>query len=200
MTCNLKRQINYYISSDTSYTLEYFQLEGNYKVYLAQLPGSLRAGQKLKHVVKGIVQCLLNTDRHGVLTTPRNPVPLFDHPLGREMLPHVQSKPPLTWSSFELFPCILSLDLREEEISTSFPISHLQEAVESSEVTTHPHFFTRLGKPKALSCSFHISEVIYIMLLNFCSFFQNVFKTLNFHSLDKWSRWRCTFKKNRQIV
>jgi len=35
------------------------QLEGTYSDHLVQLPDQFRADQKLKHVIKGIVQMLL---------------------------------------------------------------------------------------------------------------------------------------------
>lgn len=52
-----------------------------YKHHLAQLYDHFRAEQNLKYVVKGIVQRLLNTNRHVALTMS----PVFHHPLGKEM-------------------------------------------------------------------------------------------------------------------
>ena len=47
------------IISDTCFIfirIEYFQLEGTYSDYLGQLPDHFRAHQKLKHIIKSIVQ------------------------------------------------------------------------------------------------------------------------------------------------
>ncbi|KAK4816063.1 hypothetical protein QYF61_011071 [Mycteria americana] len=61
-----------------------------------QLPDRFRADQKLKHGIKGIVQMpLKHWQAWGIDHLSRKPVPGFDHPLGKEMLPKVQSEPPL---------------------------------------------------------------------------------------------------------
>ena len=70
--------------------IEYFPLEGTYNNRLAQLPDHFRADQKLKHAIKGIVQMpLKHWQAWGIDHLSRKPVPVFDHPLGKEMLPNV---------------------------------------------------------------------------------------------------------------
>ena len=66
----------------------------------------------------------------------RKPVPVFDHPLGKQTLPNVQSKPPLAqlWT----IPTRPNTGSPGEEISTSLSLSAPQEAVESNEVTPQP--------------------------------------------------------------
>ncbi|PKU36123.1 aryl hydrocarbon receptor nuclear translocator-like protein 2 isoform x1 [Limosa lapponica baueri] len=72
------------------------QLEGTYNDHLVQVPDHFRAAQKLKHVVKGIIQMpLKHWHTSDIDHLSRKPVPVFDHPLSKEMLPNVQSKPPL---------------------------------------------------------------------------------------------------------
>lgn len=44
-------------------------MEEAYNDHLVSLPDDFRDDQKLKHVTKGIVQRLLNTDRYGAPTT-----------------------------------------------------------------------------------------------------------------------------------
>jgi len=64
-------------------------LEGTYR-NLVQLPDQFWACQKLKHVIKGVVQMPLKA--WGIDHFSRKPVPAFNHPLNKEMLPTVQSK------------------------------------------------------------------------------------------------------------
>jgi len=65
--------------------------------HLVPLPDQLRADQQLKHVIKGIVQMPLEHQQAwGIDHLSRKPVPGFHHPLGKEMLPNIQSEPPLT--------------------------------------------------------------------------------------------------------
>jgi len=71
-------------------------LEGNYKDHVVQLPDHFRAGQRLKRVTKCMVQVLLKyCQAWGIDYLSRRSVVVFDHPVGKEMLPHVQVKPPL---------------------------------------------------------------------------------------------------------
>jgi len=78
-------------------TKQKFQLEGTYNNHLVQPPDHSRADQKLKHVIKGIVQMPLEHGQAwGIDHISRKPVLVFDHPLGKEMLHNAQSKPPLT--------------------------------------------------------------------------------------------------------
>lgn len=65
-------------------------MDGTYNDHLVQWPDQFGADQKLKHIVKG------NVFSFGPLS--RKPVKVFDHPLGKETLPHVHSKPPLAHS------------------------------------------------------------------------------------------------------
>ena len=63
--------------------------------HLVQLPDHFRADQKLKHVLKGIVQMpLKHRQAWGIDHLSRKPIPGFDHPLGKKMLPNVKSRPP----------------------------------------------------------------------------------------------------------
>jgi len=78
-------------------------LEGTNEDHLVQQPGQFRADQKLKHVVKGIVQMPLKRwQAWGIDHLSSKPVPSLDHPLSKEMLPTLQAEPP--WCSFEPFP------------------------------------------------------------------------------------------------
>jgi len=71
-------------------------LKETYNDHLVQLPDQFRADLKLKHVVKGIVQMpLKHRQGWGIDHLSRKPVPVFDHPLGKDMLRNVQSKPAL---------------------------------------------------------------------------------------------------------
>jgi len=67
-----------------------------YKDHLVHLPDHFRAGQMLKCVTKGMVQApLKHCQDWGISQLCRKPVAVFDPPLGKEMLPLVQLKPPL---------------------------------------------------------------------------------------------------------
>lgn len=48
-----------------------------------QLPDHFSANHRLKCIDKGIIQCLLNTDRHVTSNLSRRPVPVFDHPYSK---------------------------------------------------------------------------------------------------------------------
>lgn len=52
----------------------------------------IRDDQKFKHVVKGIVQNLLNADRLEYQQLLQEACSVFDHPLGKEMIPNAQAK------------------------------------------------------------------------------------------------------------
>lgn len=75
--------------------IEQFLMEGVYNSHLVQLTELFRADQKLKHVIKDIVQMLFNTDRLGLSTTSLGSLFQGLTPLSKEMLPNVQSKLPL---------------------------------------------------------------------------------------------------------
>lgn len=73
-----------------------FYLERTYNDHLVQLPNQFRADQKLKVVANGIFQKLLeHWQAGGISHLSREPVPVFDHSLSKEMLPNIKSKPPL---------------------------------------------------------------------------------------------------------
>lgn len=56
----------------------------------------LKCDRKLKHVVKGIDQTPLKCCQvWGIDQFSREPIPVFDHPLRKEMLLNVHSEPPL---------------------------------------------------------------------------------------------------------
>ena len=114
-----------------------FQLEGTYNDHRVQLPDSLRADQKLKHVVKGIVQMSLKQSQvRGIDHLSRKPVAVFDHLLSKEMFPNVQSRFPLALHC--TIPMHPLSGYQGEELSTSLSTSIPQEAVESNEVTPQP--------------------------------------------------------------
>lgn len=71
-------------------------MEGAYSNHLAQLPDHFKADQKLQDVIKDILQMPLKHQQAWVIDhLSRKPVPGFDHPLGKEVLLNVTSKPPL---------------------------------------------------------------------------------------------------------
>jgi len=112
-----------------------FQLEGTYNDHLVQLPDQFRADQKLKRVIKGIVQMPLNTDRLGASTSALgSPFQC----LSKETLPNVQSEPPL--SQLETIPTHHVTGSQGEGISTSLSTSSPLEAVKSNEVAPQPPF------------------------------------------------------------
>jgi len=71
-------------------------MERTFNDHLVQLPDQFRADQKLKYVVKGIVQTSLkHRQAQGIDHLSRKHVSAFDHPLCKKMLPNVQSESPL---------------------------------------------------------------------------------------------------------
>jgi len=80
----------------------------------------------------------------GIDHLPRKPVPVFEHPLGNEMLPNAKSKPPLEQlCAIPMHPVTGS---QGEEISTSISTSPPQEAIESNESPLRL-LFSKLDKP-----------------------------------------------------
>ena len=72
-----------------------FHLEDPCHNHLVQLPDDFAADQKLKHVVKGIVQMpLKHWQAWGIDHLSRKPVLGFDQPLSKEILPNVHSETP----------------------------------------------------------------------------------------------------------
>ena len=77
---------------------------------------------KLKHVARGTVQMpRKHGQAWGIDHLSGKPVPVFDHPLAKEMLPTVQSKPPLAqlWT----IPTCPVTGYQGEELSTSLSTS-----------------------------------------------------------------------------
>ena len=61
-----------------------------------QLPGHFQVSQKLKHVIEGVIQIPLeHWQTWGINHPARKPVPVSDHPHNTDILPNVQSEPPL---------------------------------------------------------------------------------------------------------
>ena len=117
-----------------------FELEGTYNDHLVQLPDQFRADQKLKHV-KGILQMPLKQwQAWGIDHLSRKHVPVLDHRLGKEVLPNVQSEPPLVqlWA----IPTLPVTGYQGEELSTSLSTSPPQEAAESNEITSQLYYNT----------------------------------------------------------
>lgn len=114
-----------------------------YNNHLVQL-----SDHNLNYIIKDIVQMLFKHWQIWGITNPfRKTVPVFAHPLTKEMLHKVKSKPP--WCGFEPFPRVLPLDSRE--IGSSLSTSPPQEAGERNEITPHL-FHYKLDKPRVVSC------------------------------------------------
>lgn len=77
----------------------------------------------------------------GVNWLSRKAASMFDHPFGKEMLPHAKS--------LELATHILSLDAKK---NSSAPLSPLPPLRKLQTVRGHPSVSTKLGKPKII-CS-----------------------------------------------
>jgi len=74
--------------------IERFQLGVTYNDHLVRLPDYFKADQKLKQVIKGIVQISLEQLQAWAINhLSRKYIPVFDRPLGKEMFPNVQSEP-----------------------------------------------------------------------------------------------------------
>lgn len=69
-------------------------MEGTYNNHLVQLPDQFEAEQKLKHIIKG-PECLKHWQAWGIDRLSRRFIAVFDHPVRQEVLPNVQSEPPL---------------------------------------------------------------------------------------------------------
>ena len=65
-------------------------MEGTYNDHLVQLPDHIRADQVKTCYYGHCPNASWDMDR-----LFREPVPVFEHPLGKEMLLHVRLKPPL---------------------------------------------------------------------------------------------------------
>jgi len=113
-------------------------LEGPYTDHLVQLPAHFGADRKLKRVVKGIVQMILNTDRLGALITSQGSLfPCLTTLWVKEGF--IMSSLSLLQHSSEPFPHVLSLAPREKS-SAPPSASPPQEAVESHEAAPQPPF------------------------------------------------------------
>lgn len=97
-------------------TEQFFHLEGTYNHHLSSCLTD--SGLAKSCVVKGIVQLPLEHWRAGGIDLlSRKPGPVFEHPLGKEILPNIWSKPPMSttwffylaflwnWSSCQIFSC-----------------------------------------------------------------------------------------------
>ena len=127
---------------------EYLQLEGTYNNYVVQRPDPFRDDQKLKRVIKGIVQMRLkHWQTCGINQRSRKPVPVFDHPLSKEMLPNVQSKPPLVqlWT----IPTRPIAGYQREGIGISLSTSPPHKPIESSEAAPQPHMLQTRQAPSS---------------------------------------------------
>lgn len=88
--------------------------------YLVQLCDNLRADYKMKHVIKGIVEMpLKHWQTWGIDHLSRKPIPVFDHPLSKEIF--LTSSLYLPWHSFEPFPHVLSPKTRKKSSATPSP-------------------------------------------------------------------------------
>jgi len=81
-------------------------------------------------LLRALPTCLLNTDTWGIDHLSRKPVPVFDRPLGEEMLPNVTSEPPLM--QVGTIPTCPITGSQGEDLSTSLSTSSPQEAAEST--------------------------------------------------------------------
>ena len=84
----------------------------------------------------------------GVDHLSRKPVPVFDHPLGKEMFPNVQSEPPL--AQLRADPCKLPLGTKEKR---SVPPSPLLRKLQWAMRLPLSCLLSKLDKLKVLSCS-----------------------------------------------
>jgi len=67
-------------------------MEETHNDHLVQLPDHFKADRKFKHVIKGIFRrALKHWQAWGIDHLSRKTVPVFDHPLSKEMLPNVYS-------------------------------------------------------------------------------------------------------------
>jgi len=88
-------------------------LKGTYNDHLVQLPEQFRADQKLKHIIKGIVQMpLKHRQLWGIDRLSKQPDPVFDTLSVNKCF--LKSNLNLPWRSFEPFPCVFWLDPSEK--------------------------------------------------------------------------------------
>lgn len=93
-----------------------------------------------KHAVRNTVQMpLKHREAWGINFLSRDPVPVLDHSLSKEMLPAAQSESSMVqlWG----IPTCPSLDPRQKERVPPSPHPYHQEAAESNEVTPQSPFF-----------------------------------------------------------
>lgn len=124
-----------------------FQLEGISNDPI-QLPDHFIAGKMLKHINNGIAQMSLqHWQSWGINHFSKEPVPVVDHHLSEEMIPNIQSKPPLA---------TIPTSSREKRSALPSSISHLRNLERASQPS-----FLQTGQVQSpqqfLSCkaSFH---------------------------------------------
>lgn len=107
-------------------------MEAAYNEHLVSLSDHFRDDQKFKHVIKGIVKRLLNTDRHGAPTTSVGNLFQYLTTLStEEMLTGVQSL------NHSCMSCPWNPGRRDHHLPLHVPS---QEAAESNEVAAQPPF------------------------------------------------------------
>ena len=129
--------------------------KGPTTIIWSNLPEHFRAHQKLKHIIKGSVQIPFeHWQAWGFDYLSRKPLPVLNHPLDKEMLPDVQSEPPLgqLWT----IPTRPGTGSQGEELSTSLSTFCPQGAIESNEAAPRPPFLqTRQAQSSQLLLTGH---------------------------------------------
>ena len=128
------------------------QLEETYNDHQAQVPDHFRAGQKLKHVIKRVVQMPLKHWQAWGIDHLSRPVPVLTTLSVKKCF--LMSSLNLPWCSFEPLPRIRSLEHREKSSAPPSPrplLRKLQRAMRSPLNL----LFSKLDKPGVLSCSSH---------------------------------------------
>lgn len=124
-------------------------MEGAYNEHLVSIPDHFRNDQKLKHIIKGIVQRLL-LHRHGAPTTSVGNLFQYLTTLStEEMLSDVQSEPALL--QLWIIPACPAPGFRAGEI-TSLSTSPLRKLQRATRLLLSL-LFSKLSNHKALSCS-----------------------------------------------
>lgn len=100
-----------------------------------QLHDNCKAHKKLKHVLQGTVQISVeHRQARGITHLAGKPVPVFEHPYGKEMSPNLQCEP--HWCSFLLFLYILLFVSSKKRPTLPSPLAllvKLQGAMRSSQ-------------------------------------------------------------------
>jgi len=85
---------------------------------------------------QALSKCLKHLKARGIGHRSMKPAPVFDHPLGKEMLPNVKSGSPLV--QLQTIPTHPITGSQGEELNTSLCTSPPQEAAESNKVAPQP--------------------------------------------------------------